>query len=89
MKTGLSALIHPVSLDEYLHSYEKNEPFFIHPHHKNIKTITELPFLSSLEDLLKIWPSSIQAHLPDVRDESSSVETNAKDALKLLKSRNE
>ena len=84
MKTGLSALIHPASLEEYLHSYEKNEPFFIKPNQKNIKSITELPFLSSLEDLLKIWPSVIQAHLPDVRDESSSVDTNVKDALKLF-----
>jgi 50S ribosomal protein L16 3-hydroxylase len=33
---------------------------------------------------LKSWPQAVQAHLPDVRDESSSIDTNTKDAQKLF-----
>jgi 50S ribosomal protein L16 3-hydroxylase len=84
MKTGLEALIHPHSLTEFLSNYEGNEPFVVHGPKNFMKAVTELPFLASLEELLKVWPSPIQAHLPDVRDESSSIDTNTKDALKLF-----
>jgi 50S ribosomal protein L16 3-hydroxylase len=84
MKTGLSALIHPYTLEEFFASYELNEPFVVHDNVEDLKVIRELPFLDSLEKLLHSWPSPIQAHLPDVRDESSSIDTNTKDAQKLF-----
>lgn len=83
MKSGLAALIHPYSIAEFQALYEANEPFVIHKTDEHIRPLTELPFLESLDALLRSWPSSIQAHLPDVRDEVSSIDTNAKDARKL------
>jgi 50S ribosomal protein L16 3-hydroxylase len=46
--------------------------------------LVNLPFLDSLQSLLHSWTSSIQVHLPDVRDESSSIDTNSHDALKFF-----
>ena len=84
MKTGLAALIHPHSIEEFLNSYDLNAPFVVHQNFEHMKAIRDLPFLKSLETLLKSWPSTIQAHLPDVRDESSSIDTNTLDAQKLF-----
>jgi len=84
MKSGLSALIHPHTIEEFFASYELNEPFVVHQNTEHMQVIRELPFLESLETLLKSWPETIQAHLPDVRDESSSIDTNTKDAQKLF-----
>ena len=84
MKTGLTALIHPHTIEEFMTSYELNSPFVVHQNIEHMKVIKDLPFLASLEALLKSWPSVIQAHLPDVRDESSSIDTNTLDAQKLF-----
>lgn len=83
MKTGLAALIAPHSTADFLAAYEKGEPFVVHKQEGHPKALCELPFLASLDALLTSWPSSIQAHLPDVRDEASSIDTTAKDARKL------
>lgn len=84
MKSGLSALIHPHTFEEFNNLYELNSPFVVHNNFEHMKAIRDLPFLESLEVLLKSWPSTIQAHLPDVRDESSSIDTNTFDAHKLF-----
>jgi 50S ribosomal protein L16 3-hydroxylase len=84
MKKILSALIHPKTPSDFFKSYEKNEHFFVHGLDKSVADLTSLPFLESLEALLNSWPKDIQAHLPDVRDEASSIDTTAKDAQKLF-----
>ena len=56
----------------------------VQPPSEIVKQLFELPFLSSLESLINSWPHQIQAHLPDVRDEASSIDTTTKDALKLF-----
>lgn len=84
MKSGLSALIHPHSKEEFFSSFDLNTPFVVHDNFEHMSAIRNLPFLSSLEALLNSWPAKIDAHLPDVRDESSSIETNTKDAQKLF-----
>lgn len=76
MKIAFAALIHKL--------YEKNVPSMVKPEPRDIKALTDLPFLSSLEALLNSWPGVISAHLPDVRDESSSIDTTTKDAQKLF-----
>lgn len=84
MNKGLSALIFPHKTTDFLALYERNEPFVVHHGPNELKSLRDLPFLSSLETLLKSWPGAIQAHLPDVRDEASSIDTTAKDAQKLF-----
>ncbi len=83
-KIGLSALVSPLTSDEFMKDAWPKEPFVVHGLDKSIRTITELPFLKSLDALLNSWPLSVQAHLPDVCDESSSIEATAKDAGKLF-----
>lgn len=84
MTPGLSSLNHPSTTEDFFSAYEKNEPFVIHHPEEALATLRRLEFLSSLENLLNMWPHAIQAHLPDLRDESSSIDTNAKDAKKVF-----
>jgi 50S ribosomal protein L16 3-hydroxylase len=83
MKKTLEALIHPKSSAEFFAAYESNTPFVVHGLKDSVKELTDQHFMS-LESLLNSWPKDIQAHLPDVRDEASSIDTTAKDAQKLF-----
>ena len=84
MKTGLAAIIHPYLVEDFLAKYAANELFVVHHTNEVLKTLTELHFLASLDSLLHSWPTTIQAQLPDLRDESSSIDTNTTDAKKLF-----
>lgn len=84
MKSGLSALIHPFTTADFFAEYDKNEPFVVHHPKEALPALRNLEFLTSLDDLLNVWPHPIQAHLPDLRDEASSIDTNPKDAKKLF-----
>lgn len=84
MKSTLEALIHPHTPTDFFLAYEKNSPFLVHGLSQSISELTSLPFLQSLGHLLNSWPKDIQAHLPDVRDEASSIDTTPKDAEKLF-----
>ena len=84
MKTSLAALIHPNTIADFFAQYSKNEPLVVHENYVYLRPLTEMPMLASLDSLLKSWPSLIQAHLPDVRDEVSSIDTTPKDAQKLF-----
>lgn len=86
MKNGLTALIHPLKMSEFLSNYRENRPFVIHHAPDDLKNLRDLPFLQSLETLLNMWPHHIQAHLPDVRDEASAIDVYPKDAQKLFNS---
>jgi len=84
MNSALAELIHPNSADDFFAAYLRNEPFISHHQADHLQGIKSLPFLHSLESLLNSWPLGIQAHLPDARDEISSIDTTAKDAQKLF-----
>jgi 50S ribosomal protein L16 3-hydroxylase len=79
---SLSTLIAPLTLSQFQKYFSSNEPFLVpQVHEEGIKSLFDLPFLSSLESLLEIWPKSIQVHLPDLRDEASSIDTDAQHAM--------
>lgn len=82
MTIGLAALLHPTPIDEFLNYFEQNNPLLLGPNEQTL-ALGNLPFLSSLEDLLNSWPLPVEAHLPDVRDESSAISTNTQEAPKL------
>lgn len=84
MKPGLAALIHPSTTSDFLAAYEAGEPFVVHHPKEALSDLRDLDFLASLDSLLNMWPHSIQAHLPDLRDEASSIDTTPKDAKKLF-----
>ena len=84
MKTSLAAIIHPKTTADFFAQYSTNEPMVVHENYVYLRPLTEMPMLASLDGLLKSWPSLIQAHLPDVRDELSSIDTTPKDAQKLF-----
>lgn len=84
MKPGLAALIHPATTADFFNAYDTNEPFVVHHPKEALSSLRQLDFLASLETLLNMWPHPIQAHLPDLRDEASSIDTNPKDAKKLF-----
>lgn len=71
-------------LPHFTSLFAKNSPGIVHGLSKDIQEITDLYFLNSLDSMLTSWPDKIQAHLPDVRDEASSIDVNATDARKLF-----
>ncbi len=81
---GLPAFIYPKSLEEFLNTEWPEQAFVSHGLKDSVRELTELPFLKSLDAMLNHWPKSIQAHLPDASDESSSIDCNASDARKLF-----
>lgn len=83
-KSSIASLIHPYTSAEFFSMYEQNTPFVVHNNFNALQELFILPFLSSLDVLLKSWPSTIQAHLPNLRDEASAIETTPKDAQKLF-----
>lgn len=84
MTPGLSELIRPLSRETFFEKYRENEPLVVHHPQESLSSLRSLDCVSSLENLLNMWPYSIQAHLPDFRDESSSIDTYTKDAKKLF-----
>jgi 50S ribosomal protein L16 3-hydroxylase len=86
LQRGLAPLINPHTISEFMNSYyHQKTPFLLQQTKTQLtNTLTKLPFLSSLENLLLNWSSTVQVHLPDQRDESSSIESNPQDAIKLF-----
>ncbi len=81
---GLAALIAPTAVEKFMTSSWPKEPFVVHGLGTSVQQLTDLPFLQSLDELLNSWPKLIQAHLPDVSDESSSIDVDTKGARKLF-----
>lgn len=81
-KNGIAALIHPLELPEFLTHFKTNRPFVIHHKEDELRELRDLPFLASLETLLKSWSSEVQVHLPDLRDEASAIDVQANEAEK-------
>ncbi len=64
-------------MDAFKKSFRTNVPSLIPLVDESFRPILQLPFLHSLDELLKVWDKSIQVHLPDLRDEASSVDTDS------------
>jgi 50S ribosomal protein L16 3-hydroxylase len=81
---GLAALISPHRVSDFLAQTWPNQPLVVHGLNESISSLLELPFLKTREALLNAWPHPVAAHLPDARDESSSIETTPENARKLF-----
>jgi len=84
---ALEALIAPHKVEDFLEQTWPLEPFVVHGLSSSVRELTEIPFLQSLDTLLKSWPNQIQVHLPDVSDESSAIHATSQDARKLFSNR--
>ena len=84
-KMGLAALV--PSTGEFFESHWPDQPFCRHGLSDSVESLTSLPFLSSLDALLNCWPNAVQAHLPEVADESLSIDATPRDARKLFASK--
>ena len=73
-----------MKIPQFVKAYSTQSPLMVHRKDHSAGPLIELPFLSSLEALLKSWRCPIEAHLPDVRDEASAIETSVQDAQKLF-----
>ncbi len=81
---GLAGLVGPAEAAKFLDQNWPRLPFVAHNLQTTLHSVFDLPFLQSREALLNAWPATIQAHLPDIADESSSIDVDAKDARKLF-----
>lgn len=71
-----------MKISEFKEAFKINEAFLLpQVDQKILKSLSELPFLNSLESLLEYWNKSIQVHLPDLRDEASSIDTDSQHAM--------
>lgn len=86
-KIGLASLIDPQPTADFFEEAWPFEPFVVHDLKESVAELTSLPFLQSLDAMLGSWPHSVQAHLPDVNDESSAVDVTPADARKLFANR--
>ena len=82
MTPSLTALLTPLPLTEFRKFYLRNEAFMVDTSSDLVQDLMNLPFLDDLESLLRIWPKPVSVHLPDLRDEASSLETDAQSAMK-------
>ena len=79
---GLSELIEPYQLEDFLKNHWPNKPLYI-PHHSNkLQVLLQLDCLKSLEDLVDERRLKVRACLPDFDDEYSSLLLDSEDALK-------
>jgi 50S ribosomal protein L16 3-hydroxylase len=83
-KLSLVDLVGTQSADAFISNTFPNLPFVVHDLNQTLAQVTSIPFLASLDLLLQSWTRPVQAHLPDVADESSSVHVSAHDARKLF-----
>jgi 50S ribosomal protein L16 3-hydroxylase len=85
---NLASLLRPHTPEEFLDDYWQKNPLLVHHAEGGpAQLLQEIPFVQSLDALLNEWPDPVQAHLPDVADESSSVTVNTADAKKLFANR--
>lgn len=83
-KIGIAALVSEQNYESFLNQNWPDQPFIIHGLGESVRELTELSFLKSLDSLLNTWPFPVSAHLPDVRDESSAIDTTTENAKKLF-----
>jgi 50S ribosomal protein L16 3-hydroxylase len=83
-KPGLAALIFPRTVAELAECYRRDEPVVVHGERDSVAALRTLPLVTSLDTLLGTWPETVQAHLPDVADESHSVSVSPHDARKMF-----
>lgn len=86
MNNFLNQLLHPLSTEDFQSLYRENQPFHIEHSPEELKELRELPMLSSLDELIRMWNSPISAHLPGVRDEVSAINIQSSDARKVFDS---
>jgi 50S ribosomal protein L16 3-hydroxylase len=84
MKPGLSSILQPISAEKFLKENWPDEHFVVHGLSSSNQVLTKISAFDSIDSLLKCWSGSVQAHLPDVKDESSAVNVSSADARKLF-----
>ena len=85
MKNALTSFIKPRTKSEFLEYYRDNTPVVSHDLFESTSELTDLPFLKSLDDLLKFWPKPVDCYLPGIADEVNSITTSTDEAKKLFK----
>ena len=84
MKNPLETFFFPMSRKKFLDHYRTNTPVVAHGRTKQIAELVELPFLKSLDSLLPIWPSYVNAYLPGISDEANSTKVEPDQAKHLF-----
>lgn len=82
---NLESLVTPFTQDEFIEYYKSNKSYVTHGLKESICDITELSFLSSLQNLINNWPHEVSVHLPELSDEASSISVNASESIAYFK----
>lgn len=84
-KMALESFISPISKEEFIELYRKNEPLVSHGKKEGTSEITQLPFLQSIENLLDFWQKTVDCYLPGIADEVNSITISTQEAREYLK----
>ena len=79
---GLAELLAPMTVEDFFEFHWPKKPLFIPGTHDKLGKLMELPLLASLEALVEARTGKVRACLPDFDDEYSSLQLEARDALK-------
>lgn len=71
---------------EFLANYQSNIPVIAHEIQSDVMELSQLPFLKSLDSLLKTWPVQVDAYLPGIADEVNSKSVSVTEAKTLFAS---
>jgi 50S ribosomal protein L16 3-hydroxylase len=85
MLGSLESLISPMKMEDFYKYYESNTPFVINGSSDITPKLTSHRFLKSINSLFESWPKKVNVHLPDLLDESSSIDVSTQDARKMFR----
>ncbi|MBC99268.1 MAG: hypothetical protein CME63_16110 [Halobacteriovoraceae bacterium] len=69
---------------EFLENYLGHTPVIQHDH-PYLKELSQLPYLSSIDELFQSWPDQVNAYQKGTADEVNSLEVSSSEAQKLYK----
>ena len=75
----------PQSNEELLDQFSNSEHFCVHGLDEELAELFSLPILKSFESLKEVWTREVDVHLPDVRDEVSSLSVDVNEAFEHFK----
>ncbi|MFT5430846.1 MAG: 50S ribosomal protein L16 3-hydroxylase [Myxococcota bacterium] len=84
MLSPLEAMFSPMSRSQFFEHYLGDVPVVVNDVQGVFSALTSLPFLTSLDDLFRVWPAQVSAYLPGTPDEVNSGMVSVADAKKVF-----
>jgi 50S ribosomal protein L16 3-hydroxylase len=84
MTSPLEEMFSPMTRSQFFEHYSGDVPVVVNNVQDVFSSLTSLPFLTSLDDLLRVWPSQVSAYLPGTPDEVNSGKVSVTEAKRVF-----